>query len=117
MTSTFPWHQSVTAFCQLTILSGSYDAFRRSVCSKVLRILPERCRGVKMLTPQPLVTERLAWLSVDRLERGSALGAPAGPTGEQCTFRRIPRPRRGSFELRNRLVETAGLFEEVAANA
>ena len=33
MTSTFPWHQSVTAFCQWTILSGSYDAFRRSVCS------------------------------------------------------------------------------------
>src|ERR1700730_4772682 len=33
MTSTFPWHQSVTAFCQLTILRGSYDAFRRSVCS------------------------------------------------------------------------------------
>ena len=33
MTSTFPWHQSVTAFCQWTILRGSYDAFRRSVCS------------------------------------------------------------------------------------
>src|SRR5689334_3042421 len=33
MTSTFPWHQSVTAFCQWTILRGSYDALRSSVCS------------------------------------------------------------------------------------
>src|SRR6185295_14146594 len=33
MTSTLPWHQSVTAFCQWTIFRGSYDAFRRSVCS------------------------------------------------------------------------------------
>ena len=33
MTSTLPWHQSVTAFCQWTTLSGSYVAFRRSVCS------------------------------------------------------------------------------------
>src|SRR5215813_12373068 len=33
MISTFPWHQSVTAFCQWTILSGSYDAFRSRVCS------------------------------------------------------------------------------------
>ena len=33
ITSTFPWHQSVIAFCQLTTLSGSYEAFRRSVCS------------------------------------------------------------------------------------
>ena len=24
MTSTFPWHQSVTAFCQWTTFSGSY---------------------------------------------------------------------------------------------
>jgi len=30
-----PWHQSVTAFCQWTILRGSYDALRSSVCSKV----------------------------------------------------------------------------------
>src|SRR3954465_13533407 len=33
ITSTFRWHHSVTAFCQSTILRGSYDAFRRSVCS------------------------------------------------------------------------------------
>src|SRR5688500_12226687 len=33
ITSTFPWHQSVIAFCQLTTLRGSYEAFRRSVCS------------------------------------------------------------------------------------
>jgi hypothetical protein len=33
ITSTFPWHQSVIAFCQLTTLRGSYDAFRRSACS------------------------------------------------------------------------------------
>src|SRR3954471_6060073 len=35
MTSTLPWHQSVTAFCQWTILRGSYDALRSSVCSTV----------------------------------------------------------------------------------
>src|SRR5881394_3985649 len=40
MTSTFPWHQSVTAFCQWTILRGSYDAFRRSVCSNLLEFCP-----------------------------------------------------------------------------
>src|SRR3982751_5939318 len=64
ITSTFRWHQSVTAFCQSTILRGSYDAFRRSVCSiSVLRllsaflgaerveILPDGCRGVKAVTP------------------------------------------------------------------
>lgn len=33
MTSTLPWHQSVTAFCQWTIFRGSYDALRSSVCS------------------------------------------------------------------------------------
>src|SRR5438445_1857428 len=33
MTSTLPWHHSVMAFCQWTILRGSYDALRRSVCS------------------------------------------------------------------------------------
>src|SRR5438105_1232783 len=36
MTSTLPWHQSVTALRQSTILSGSYEALRRSVCSIVL---------------------------------------------------------------------------------
>ena len=40
MTSTFPWHQSVIAFCQWTILSGSYDALRRSVCSNLLEFCP-----------------------------------------------------------------------------
>src|SRR6476620_8480450 len=33
ITSTFPWHQSVIAFCQWTTLSGSYVALSRSVCS------------------------------------------------------------------------------------
>src|SRR5687768_10591611 len=33
ITSTFFWHQSVIAFCQSTILRGSYEAFRRSACS------------------------------------------------------------------------------------
>src|SRR6266536_83547 len=46
-TSTFPWHQSVTAFCQWTILSGSYVALSSSVCSikgNCARRLP-RCQG------------------------------------------------------------------------
>src|SRR5215208_2071860 len=33
ITSTFPWHQRVIAFCQLTTFSGSYVALSRSVCS------------------------------------------------------------------------------------
>src|SRR3954449_1851514 len=33
MTSTFPWHHKVMAFCQWTTLSGSYVALSRSVCS------------------------------------------------------------------------------------
>src|SRR6185503_9902117 len=41
MISTFPCTQSVTAFCQWTILRGSYVAFRRSVCS--MSSLPEAC--------------------------------------------------------------------------
>ena len=41
MISTFPWHQSVIAFCQCTTLRGSYVAFRRSVCSMVAtQLLP-----------------------------------------------------------------------------
>ena len=52
-TSTLPWHHSVTAFCQWTILSGSYDALRRSVCS--MRVRFEFCtrlsRGVKREAP------------------------------------------------------------------
>src|SRR6476620_2719764 len=39
MTSTFPWHQRVIAFCQWTTLSGSYVAFRRSVCSIIVESL------------------------------------------------------------------------------
>src|SRR2546425_12947900 len=42
MTSTFPWHKRVTAFCQWTILSGSYDAFSSSVCSIVRSRVPAR---------------------------------------------------------------------------
>src|SRR5471032_1319688 len=53
-TSTFPWHQSVTAFCQWTILRGSYDAFRRSVCSMSLFLNfdrpPSRCQGTDAVT-------------------------------------------------------------------
>jgi len=40
MTSTFPWHQSVTAFRQWTIFRGSYDAFRSSVCSTLHESCP-----------------------------------------------------------------------------
>src|SRR5918993_297556 len=50
MTSTFPWHQSVIAFCQLTTLRGSYVALSRSVCSINLshfaRWAPD-CQGYK----------------------------------------------------------------------
>src|SRR4051812_26303443 len=48
MTSTFPWHQRVIAFCQWTTLSGSYVALRRSVCSINLSYCaryPVACQG------------------------------------------------------------------------
>src|SRR4051812_36833167 len=41
MTSTLPWQSRVIAFCQFTILSGSYDAFRRSVW--VMSLLGKFC--------------------------------------------------------------------------
>src|SRR5205085_292190 len=54
MTSTFPWHHSVTAFCQWTILRGSYDALRSSVCSTAPIDIARRpvevssCRGLQL---------------------------------------------------------------------
>src|ERR671926_1651683 len=47
MTSTFPWHQRVMAFCQWTTLSGSYVALRRSVCSIIVESL---CPTVRPLS-------------------------------------------------------------------
>src|SRR5213593_1427541 len=44
-TSTLPWHQSVTAFCQCTTLSGSYVAFNSSVCS-IARQAAKTCVGI-----------------------------------------------------------------------
>src|SRR4030095_602514 len=56
MTSTLPWHRRVIAFCQSTILRGSYDAFSRSVCSirvpkpgAPVEILHDNRKGVKHL--------------------------------------------------------------------
>src|SRR5918996_4960573 len=43
MTSTFPWHQSVTAFCQWTTFRGSYVALSRSVCSISLSHCAREC--------------------------------------------------------------------------
>src|SRR5215470_16646852 len=55
MTSTLPWHQSVTAFCQWTIFRGSYDALSSSVCSTGdLR---------RIVTDEVLQCQRLAALS------------------------------------------------------
>src|ERR1043166_7989230 len=57
MISTFPWHQSVTAFCQWTILRGSYDAFRSSVCSTkdLRRILPDEVSQCQLTGPLRIV--------------------------------------------------------------
>src|SRR5262245_30477404 len=75
MTSTFPWQRSVMAFCQWTILRGSYDAFSSSVWSIVQsdrgspeEILPERPPGCQdFRAANSLKTRTLA-----------ALCAPAG---------------------------------------
>src|SRR5215813_5196490 len=57
MISTFPWHHSVTAFCQWTILRGSYDAFRSSVCSTegLRRILHDEVSQCQLTEPLRIV--------------------------------------------------------------
>src|SRR3954468_21059088 len=73
ITSTFPWHHSVTAFCQLTILRGSYDAFRSSVCSN----LNEFC---------PTLVE--VSIPADTVKRADCRGrAPRGVVGRLCVDR------------------------------
>src|SRR5450759_5215445 len=93
MTSTFPWHQSVTAFCQWTIFRGSYDAFRRSVCSKLLEFCPTP-HGVSMFWPlwyKAAGADRRGCDSQDsRFEL--ARGGGARPGG---LFRRVRIDRRG----------------------
>src|SRR6188508_42779 len=49
MTSTFPWHQRVMAFCQWTTLRGSYVALRRSVCSIIVEPLCPTDRGLSRI--------------------------------------------------------------------
>src|SRR5215831_8498076 len=109
MTSTFPWHQSVTAFCQWTILRGSYDALRRSVCSKArLEFCPtpdevSRRRGLQLtcntavravcvrLSLDPIfvsvitVSAARGWLSLGAIAL-AALSAACASTGA------VPRP-------------------------
>src|SRR5436190_7109247 len=60
MISTFPWHHSVTAFCQWTILRGSYDALRSSVCSTedLGRILPDEVSQCQLTGPLRIVFGR-----------------------------------------------------------
>src|SRR5215472_6897873 len=60
MISTFPWHQSVTAFCQWTILRGSYDALRSSVCSTgdLRRILHDELSQCQLTEPLRIVPAR-----------------------------------------------------------
>src|SRR5206468_3714154 len=64
---------SVTAFCQLTILRGSYDAFRSSVCSN----LNEFC-------PTPVGVS----IAGRYCERADSRGrAPRGVVGSLCDHR------------------------------
>src|SRR5215470_17373532 len=60
MTSTFPWHHSVTAFCQWTILRGSYDALRSSVCSTgtLRRIVADEVSQCQFTEPLRIVLDR-----------------------------------------------------------
>src|SRR5471030_1302693 len=70
MTSTLPWHQSVTAFCQLTILRGSYDALRSSVCSTGDLELDSARRSVAVSTIRGTVVHR----GTGRYDRGTMNG-------------------------------------------
>src|SRR6266508_6784783 len=71
--STLPWHQRVTAFCQCTTLSGSYVAFRRSVCSMDYHFA-RHCRGCQ--------TNAGAWC--DRCARVHGCGAVNTRRGAAC---------------------------------
>src|SRR4051794_16373509 len=103
MTSTFPWHQSVTAFCQLTIFRGSYDAFRRSVCSNLFEFCPTPVRvsigcglwylrgGADIVNVPAL---RCSWLAIAPIAVAALRAGACASTG--ATPRPFPMPGGGS---------------------
>src|SRR3954471_12233631 len=103
MTSTFPWHQSVTAFCQWTIFRGSYDAFRRSVCSNLFEFCPTAVgvsigcrlwylRGDTDIVNVPAL--RFSRLAIAPIALAAACAGACASTG--ATPRPFPMPGRGT---------------------
>src|ERR1044071_3616063 len=84
ITSTLPWHQSVTAFCQWTIFRGSYDAFRRSVCSIDVYVMLRRALMKICLTTVEVSSHRdrkplvlLCFSGICRTTVGSPIDQPS----------------------------------------
>src|SRR3954469_19460786 len=74
MTSTFPWHQRVIAFCQWTTFSGSYVALRRSVCSINLgHFDSSKLHCQAGLTPKRIVYRALqgSWCAAENRDRAA----------------------------------------------
>src|SRR5574338_733841 len=76
MTSTFPWHQSVIAFCQWTTFRGTYVALSRSVCSMISLSYSARSRAScqDMLAHKGIVYSGLGQISQRRRRAGGASG-------------------------------------------
>src|SRR6185295_19863094 len=88
MTSTFPWKRRVMAFCQGTILSGSYVALRTRVCSMTA------ARGEKLCLSSAGVSRRGSARGgrracIDALPERALQSAP------EATARPAPRLRAG----------------------
>src|SRR4029450_9722012 len=75
MTSTFPWHQRVIAFCQWTTFRGSYVALRRSVCSIIVEPLcPTDCGLSRIRTHNRIVSSALQPITSRRIRPGDFAG-------------------------------------------
>src|SRR5688500_3307007 len=74
MISTLPCTHSVTAFCQWTILRGSYVAFRRSVCSmarsRIVAQARHQCQAARCGNSH--IPKGLAWWVAVALAAGTA---------------------------------------------
>src|SRR5690349_12817021 len=92
ITSTFPWHQSVIAFCQLTTLRGSYEAFRRSVCSMTaFMITGGRLSCLERQSPNTSEHSEL-----HRYEKRGSKAPPLRDRNPRGHERRLRRSRRGA---------------------
>ena len=99
ITSTFPWHQRVIAFCQWTTFSGSYVALSRSVCSINLSYSARWAARLSRLTGcNRIVCSALGGTARGVAGRDAGPGVANEPPHRRCAARRVlatsaaPRP-------------------------